>query len=165
MGPDGWNVDMSGEWMGVLFPWADMGFFYLPVFSFFDLACSQSYSCIACSKLRQYCVLVVSSRCRGPHIVDQCWKWVQCSEDKSDLRGCGDNKREQMRWKKREHEGMRKRTGGRRNNRLWLVDCLWYPMPAIAFSAIIMRSSSSWCYKIWYYFVSELLFLLTNLVD
>ena len=38
-------------------------------------------------------------------------------------------------------------------------------MPAIAFSAIIMRSSSSWHYKIWYYLVSKLISLLTNLLD
>ena len=117
MGPDGRNVDMSGERMGVLFPWADVGFLYLPVFSFFDLVCSQSYSCVTCSELRQHCVLAVSNRCRGPRTVGQCRKWVRRSEDRSDLRGCGNDKREQMRWKKREHDGMRKRTGGRRNMR------------------------------------------------
>ena len=109
MGPDGWNVDMSGERMGVLFPWADVRFLYLPVFSFFDLVCSQSYSCVTCSKLRQHCVLAVRSRCREPRTVEQCRKWVWCSEDRSDLRGCGNDKREQ--------DGMRKRTGGKRNMR------------------------------------------------
>jgi len=38
---------MSGERVGVLFPWADVRFLHLPVFSFFDLVCSQSYSCVA----------------------------------------------------------------------------------------------------------------------
>ena len=81
-GPDGRNVDMSGERMGVLFPWADVRFLYLPVSSFFDLICSQSYSCVTYSELRQHCVLAVSSRCRGPRTVGQ---WVRRSEDRSDL--------------------------------------------------------------------------------
>ena len=85
---------MSGERMGVLFPWADVRFLYLPVFSFFDLVCSQSYSCVTCSELRQQCF---SSRCQGSRMVGQCRKWVQRSEDRSDLRGCGNDKREQMR--------------------------------------------------------------------
>ena len=92
--------------MGVLFPWDDVCFLYLPVFSFFDLVCSQSYSCVTCSELRQQCF---SSRCRGPRTVEPCRKWVRRSEDRSDRRGCGNGKREQ--------DGMRKRMGGRRNMR------------------------------------------------
>ena len=59
MGPDGGNVDMSDERMGVPFPWADVRFLFLSVFSFFDLVCSQSYSCVTCSGLRQHCFLAV----------------------------------------------------------------------------------------------------------
>jgi len=36
-----------------------MCFLYLSVFSFFDLVCSKSYSCITYSELRQCCVLAV----------------------------------------------------------------------------------------------------------
>jgi len=59
MGPDRGNVDMSDEQMGVPFPWADVRFLFLSVFSFFDLVCSQSYSCVTCSGLRQHCFLAV----------------------------------------------------------------------------------------------------------
>ena len=36
--------------------------------------------------------------------MEQCRRWVRCSEDRSDRRGCGNNKREQMRWKKGDEE-------------------------------------------------------------
>jgi len=99
---------MSGERMGVLFPWADVRFLYLPVFSFFDVVCNQSYSCVTCSGPRQHCVLAVDVE--GPVR----WNNVENGNDAGktgQTGGCGNDKREQMRWKKREQDGMRSRTG------------------------------------------------------
>ena len=143
-----------------------MGWRGFSVFSFFDLVCSQSYSCVTCSELRQHCVLAVSNRCRGPRTVGQCRKWVRRSEDRSDLKGCGNDKREQMRWKKGEQGGIRERDAGgtwgnRRSGGMTGFD--WFiafniPCQLLHFLQLLRG-------LMLYYFVSKLLSLLTNLVD
>jgi len=101
---------MSGERMGVPFPWADVRLLYLPVFSFFEV------SHIPASPVADRDSTVLAVDVEGPVR----WNNVENGYDAVKTEktgGCGNDKRGQMRWKKREQDGMRKRMGGRRNMR------------------------------------------------